>query len=125
MRLKHFFVFYPLVFLLTACTQTFDQNAMVNSNPSTTISSDSANEIKIFAKEEITTHNTQNDCWLIIHDQVYDITSFIDVHPGGKAIIQGCGKDATTLFENRPESGTAHSQKAIDLMPKYLIGKVK
>jgi len=76
-----------------------------------------------FTIEEVSTHNTRNDCWLVIHDNVYDITQFISSHPGGSVIVMGCGKDATVFFETRPMgSGTAHSQRARDLLAKYFIG---
>ncbi|GJS81870.1 cytochrome b5-like protein [Tanacetum coccineum] len=52
--------------------------------------------------------------------QVYDVTPFMEDHPGGSEIIlASTGKDGTSDFEN-----TGHSDKAKELMPKYYIGQV-
>ncbi|KAG9130114.1 hypothetical protein Leryth_012858 [Lithospermum erythrorhizon] len=42
--------------------------------------------LKIYSKEEVSLHNTRTDCWLIIKDKVYDVTSYVEEHPGGDAI---------------------------------------
>ncbi|WPK27199.1 hypothetical protein PUMCH_004576 [Australozyma saopauloensis] len=50
--------------------------------------------------DEVSAHNTKTDCWVIIHDKVYDVTSFLGEHPGGSAIIlKYAGKDATKAFD--------------------------
>lgn len=50
--------------------------------------------------QDVSAHNSKNDCWVIIHDQVYDVTSFLPEHPGGSAIIMKyAGKDATKAFD--------------------------
>lgn len=50
--------------------------------------------------EEVRKHNSKKDCWVIIHNKVYDVTDFIDDHPGGAAIIlKYAGKDATKVFD--------------------------
>jgi cytochrome b involved in lipid metabolism len=37
-----------------------------------------------------------------VRSNVYDLTSWIDQHPGGaEAILSMCGRDATTDFENQ------------------------
>jgi len=71
-----------------------------------------------FTMDEVSKHNTEKDCWVVIHDKVYDVTSFIPSHPGGKAILQGCGKDATELFESK------HSDKAKKMLNGMLIGNL-
>jgi len=76
-----------------------------------------------FTLDEISKHNSADDCWLAVHGKVYDVTNFIKSHSGGKAILEGCGKDATTLFETRPMgSGTPHSQNARNKIENYYIG---
>lgn len=32
----------------------------------------------MFTLEEIKKHNTENDCWIVIHDKVYDVSKFLD-----------------------------------------------
>lgn len=77
---------------------------------------------------QVTEHADKNSCWIAIDNKVYDVTPYISsgFHPGKAAILQGCGKDATTLFNTRPMgSGTSHSDRARKMLPKYLIGKLE
>ena len=68
-------------------------------------------------------HNTKEGCWLAIDGKVYDVSSFVSSHPGGDALLEGCGKDATELYETRPMgSGTPHSERARDMLEGYYIG---
>lgn len=79
-----------------------------------------------YTLEEIAEHSTENDCWLLIDEKVYNATDYIISHPGGTAILQGCGTDATDLFRTRPMgSGTPHSGNAKDLLKDYYIGELK
>lgn len=36
---------------------------------------------------EIAQHKSADSCWLVIHGKVYDVTTFLDKHPGGRAIL--------------------------------------
>ena len=40
-----------------------------------------------------------NDCWVVVHGNVYDLSNFIDKHPGGYDVLNGAGGDVTELFE--------------------------
>ncbi|KAL5504740.1 hypothetical protein ACEPAH_7403 [Sanghuangporus vaninii] len=45
-------------------------------------------------------HNSRESCWIIIHGKAYDVTEFLDEHPGGAAIIlKYAGKDATKAYD--------------------------
>merc|ERR1719161_2922427 len=49
--------------------------------------------------DEVSKHNTKSDCWVVVNDQVLDVTSFLKDHPGGElAIVTFAGKDASEEF---------------------------
>ncbi|KAF9143826.1 hypothetical protein BGX30_014671 [Mortierella sp. GBA39] len=53
-----------------------------------------------FSVNQVASHNSENDCWVIIHDKVYDVSNFLNDHPGGKKIIlKNAGTDATKQFD--------------------------
>ncbi|KDR75645.1 hypothetical protein GALMADRAFT_248239 [Galerina marginata CBS 339.88] len=55
---------------------------------------------KILSGKEVATHNTRESCWIIVHGKVYDVTEFLDEHPGGsKIILKYAGKDATQEYD--------------------------
>ena len=48
---------------------------------------------------DILSHNKKDDCWVVIDNFVYDITEFLDIHPGGKRIlISVSGGDVSDYF---------------------------
>uniref|UniRef100_A0A183GPI7 Cytochrome-b5 reductase n=1 Tax=Heligmosomoides polygyrus TaxID=6339 RepID=A0A183GPI7_HELPZ len=49
--------------------------------------------------EELMKHNKRDDCWIHIYGQVYDVTSYLEFHPGGvPELMRAAGTDATDLF---------------------------
>lgn len=48
---------------------------------------ETANPGKIFELEEVKKHTREDDCWLVVDGDVYDVTEFLDEHPGGFDII--------------------------------------
>ncbi len=49
---------------------------------------------------QVATHKDTTSCWTVIRTGVYDLTAWINQHPGGKESIIGlCGKDGTAFFE--------------------------
>ena len=52
-----------------------------------------------YSASEVSQHNNEYDCWIILHGKVFDITKYLDYHPGGKKILLSmAGKDATEKF---------------------------
>lgn len=98
------------------------KNTIVNV-PATKVTITPKPEVKTkISLAEVANHNTATDCWLAIENKVYNVTSFIagNKHPGGEAILAGCGKDATVLFVGR-----GHSDKARSLLPDFYIGDLE
>ena len=52
--------------------------------------------------------------------QVYDVTDYVDFHPGGDAILRNAGGDSTAGFH-----GPQHPPTTIDLLREYYIGPLK
>ncbi|XP_056268048.1 cytochrome b5 isoform X2 [Pseudoliparis swirei] len=76
--------------------------------------------VKYYTLEEIRAHSLSSDAWLIIHDNVYDITSFVEEHPGGEEVLlEQAGSDATESFED-----VGHSTDAREMLQQYYIGEV-
>lgn len=49
--------------------------------------------------EELSSHDTENDCWILLGDHVYDVTKYIPFHPGGNdELLRAAGCDGTALF---------------------------
>lgn len=54
-----------------------------------------------FSREEVAQNNTADSLWCIIDSNVYDLTDFVDAHPGGSTVLeQVAGTDATSDFFN-------------------------
>ena len=123
------FVFVADVFLLNMFASRNERNAIASGN---TDFQNTANNLDILSKglvalslDEISKHNSQGDCWLLINSKVYDVTSYITSHPGGKSeIIDRCGKDATNLFDTMGDRGSSHSSSANSLLDSFYLGNL-
>ncbi|KAJ5991281.1 hypothetical protein N7499_011939 [Penicillium canescens] len=74
-----------------------------------------------FTFKQIAEHNTKKDLYLIVHDKVYDCTSFVDEHPGGEEVLLDVGgQDSTEAFED-----VGHSDEAREILDGLLVGTVK
>jgi len=114
-----------MTILSSGCIQqeNSQQEETTNSGETKTANKETWERKTIFTIEDVSQHNSPGDCWLVIHDRVYNVTDWISSHPGGKAMLEGCGNDATELFETRPMgSGTPHSQNARNRLDDYYIG---
>ncbi|UYV76243.1 CYB5A [Cordylochernes scorpioides] len=77
-------------------------------------------DLKKYSLEEIAKHNNKNSVWIVIHKNVYDVTKFLEEHPGGEEVLlEQAGKEASEPFED-----IGHSSDARELMKKYKIGEL-
>lgn len=79
-----------------------------------------------YSLTEVSTHNTANNCWMVIRGDVYDVTSYIPMHPGGQEIIRGCGMDATQMFATEGMmNGRPHPSRAEAILATLKIGSLQ
>jgi len=53
-----------------------------------------------YCKEQVAQHNSLDDCWIIAHGNVYDVTRYLSKHPGGaRSILTRAGMDASLDFD--------------------------
>ncbi|XP_031977567.1 cytochrome b5 isoform X1 [Corvus cornix cornix] len=74
----------------------------------------------VFTLEEVGKRNSSRETWLVIHGRVYDVTRFLEEHPGGEEVLlEQAGRDATESFED-----VGHSTDAREMLKQYYIGEV-
>ncbi|CAD5231303.1 unnamed protein product [Bursaphelenchus okinawaensis] len=73
-----------------------------------------------FTRAEVAEHNSNKDVWMIIGNKVFDVTKFLDEHPGGcEVLLEKAGEDRTEAFED-----IGHSSDARTLKEDYLVGEI-
>ena len=78
----------------TSTTTPQSSNQPTSSEPGTSTPSNTSTPS--YTLSDLAKHKTQNDCWIAVNGNVYDVTKYLDFHPGGAdLILMQCGKDAT------------------------------
>jgi cytochrome b involved in lipid metabolism len=76
--------------------------------------------VKKYSLKDVESHQDKKSCWIVINDHVYDVTKFLEEHPGGEEVLlEQAGKDATENFED-----VGHSTDARTMMKDYLVGEI-
>jgi len=77
---------------------------------------------KQFTREEIEKHDSDSDCWIVVDGTVYDATSVLPWHPGGKAAITShAGK---VHQETSDEFASIHDDFAYQKLKECALGVV-
>lgn len=78
----------------------------------------------ILNMQEISKHNNASDCWVLVNNKVYDLTSFVYSHSGGSgAILPNCGKDGSEAFNTQNGKGS-HEPGNINILATFYIGEL-
>ena len=75
--------------------------------------------LKEYTLADVAQHNSQKDIWIVVKGKVYDVTPYVEEHPGGLAILRNAGGDATEGFH-----GPQHPPRVFDIIDDFLIGKL-
>jgi cytochrome b involved in lipid metabolism len=96
--------------------QTTTQNSQQDSqqNTQTNTSPPANTDFGKISLSDLSSHDTQSDCWIAYKGKVYDITSFLPKHPGSAAAITpycGTSKEFEAAFSD--QHGTSQVGKLI------------
>uniref|UniRef100_A0A3Q0T169 Cytochrome b5 n=1 Tax=Amphilophus citrinellus TaxID=61819 RepID=A0A3Q0T169_AMPCI len=76
--------------------------------------------VRYYRLSEIEAQNSFKSTWIIIHNKVYDVTKFLEEHPGGEEVLrEQAGGNATESFED-----VGHSTDAREMASSLMIGEV-
>ena len=71
-----------------------------------------------YSEKDVAAHDRPSDCWIIVRGVVYDVTSFLESHPGGPLLILSvAGGDATQAF-----AAPGHSTRAVEQLLSMRVG---
>ncbi|EPS25591.1 hypothetical protein PDE_00525 [Penicillium oxalicum 114-2] len=74
-----------------------------------------------FTPAQVESHNTAKSCYITIGRNVYDVTDFVEDHPGGgDLILEYAGKDVEEIMKD--EISHEHSEAAYEILTDYHVG---
>jgi cytochrome b involved in lipid metabolism len=73
----------------------------------------------IYSMTEVAKHNTKEDLWVVHEGKVFDVTKFVDAHPGGARILTKKGGDDISKIFNE-----IHSDNARKKLNEHYIGNL-
>lgn len=112
------------ILALSAATVAAASSAYFLSQPSLANDEAHAESGRKISVEEFVKHNHADDCWIAVNGNVYDLTDFISMHPGGVTpLIQNAGHDATVLYNKIHPKGTIENFLPKDKQLGALIGE--
>jgi len=77
--------------------------------------------VQEFTYSDVSEHSSKKDLYVVVHDKVYNASTFVDEHPGGEEVLLDVGgQDATEAFED-----VGHSDEAREILEGLLVGKLK
>lgn len=58
-------------------------------------------QLPCFTREEVFQHRKKDDCWIILHGEVYNVTPWLSKHPGGARLLLHYGGEDATVRERK------------------------
>jgi len=78
---------------------------------------DSGGDERVYTLAEVAEHDSADDLWLAIDGGVYDVTPYLDAHPGGHVIATWAGRDASAPF------GAWHDASVRRKLARFRVGR--
>ena len=80
---------------------------------------DSLVDVKVIRMAEVEEHNREAATnWTVIYGKVYDMTKFLEEHPGGgEILLENAGLDSSEQFDD-----VGHSSDAKEMLDEFFLG---
>lgn len=76
-----------------------------------------------FTRAEVEKNNSRKSTWVTLGNRVFDVTDFLDSHPGGaELVLDYAGQDITAILKD--EVSHTHSESAYEILDECLVGFV-
>jgi len=116
-------LFYILIAVVTAFVGValifFLSPSSYASSPPKKVELKKTKSYRKISKDEVKKHNTADDAWIIVDGKVYDISAYVELHPGGESILNNVGDDSSDGVH-----GPQHPASMWDVLSVYLIGEL-
>lgn len=81
---------------------------------------------------EVAAHSSQSNCWVRLGSKAYNVTSYVNYHPGGAGAFDSstCGHDITAQMNGTASSSSLggktknHSQTAYNTLNSYFVANI-
>lgn len=110
-----------LLFLGFVLTNVPGKKPTTNQQTQVSMPTLAQSQTQTFTNADVAAHASSNDCYMIVENNVYNLTSYLSEHPSD--ITMYCGKDATVAFTTKNGKGP-HSAKDEEKLNTMLVGKV-
>jgi cytochrome b involved in lipid metabolism len=77
-------------------------------------------ETKVYKLEDLKKNNTEKSCWLAVNGKVYDVTTFLEEHPGGYDIILSSTGAVVVLWQLHDRSENNNMGRPDATVPDWL-----
>lgn len=95
----------------------------IASSPTTPFATMPGRTLPTFTRSEVESHNTEKSCYVTIKTKVFDVTDFLNDHPGGGDLIMDyAGKDVEEILQDGDSH--PHSEAAYEILDDSLVGYV-
>ncbi|KAF9167535.1 fatty acid alpha-hydroxylase [Actinomortierella ambigua] len=94
---------------------------MAPARTSTPPTTSSKKQHRTVTADEVAQHKTASSCWVVYKGKVYDVTSFLEDHPGGEEyILDHAAQDITDVMAD--ELSHSHSDGAYEMLDDFFVG---
>ncbi|CAM6089727.1 unnamed protein product [Calypogeia fissa] len=85
-------------------------------------------DVMLIDARELSSHKSRDDAWIVVDGEVYDVTHFLDNHPGGSEILMEhiSDEDVYPLMRglDKDSEGHSHSDAAFNMLKQFHVGRL-